>query len=133
MNVDEFFAGFEISRQIFDELNEAVGSLGAIEMRISKSQVAYVRARPFAWAWIPDRYLHGKHAPLVLSMALLERDDWPRWKEIVEPKPGRFTHHLELFSPGEVDAELFGRLQMAWQAAAPESRGPYPSEAQSAA
>lgn len=45
------------------------------------------------------------------------RDPSSRWKEIVEPKPGRFTHHLELNAPTAVDDEVCAWLMAAWSAA----------------
>ena len=59
----------------------------------------------------------GMAAPLVLTLALRRQDPSPRWKQIVEPYPGRFTHHLELFSPAEVDEEVENWLNEAWQLA----------------
>jgi hypothetical protein len=41
-----------------------------------------------------------------------------RWKQIVEPAPGRFTHHLELHTASEIDDEVRRWLQEAWEAAA---------------
>jgi hypothetical protein len=117
MTLDEFFAGREQSRQIFDDLREMVDTVGTVELRVTKSQVAFYRRKAFAWAWIPDRYLHGLHAPLVLTFSFRKRDLSPRWKEIVEPAPGRFTHHLELHSPAEIDDEVRAWLQEAWLAA----------------
>ena len=35
----------------------------------------------------------------------------------MEPYPGRFTHHLELFSLEEVDEEVENWLNEAWQLA----------------
>jgi hypothetical protein len=87
-------------------------------MRVSKSQIAFCRSKDFAWVWIPDRYLHGRPAPLVLSLSFAERNNSPRWKEIVEPYPGRFMHHLELRSEAEIDGEVKGWIREAWEAAA---------------
>lgn len=42
----------------------------------------------------------------------------PRWKEIVEPLPGRFVHHIELHSVVDIDDELCRWFQEAWEAAA---------------
>jgi hypothetical protein len=117
MTLDEFFAGYKDSRPIFEALREAIEELGPAEMRVTKSQVAFYRQTAFAWAWVPDRYLHGKHAPLVLTLSFRYRDSSPRWKEIVEPKPGRFTHHLELRGPADIDGEVCGWLRAAWEAA----------------
>jgi hypothetical protein len=67
---------------------------------------------------MPGTYLRGRHAPLVLTLSFRHRDPSPRWKEIVEPKPGRFTHHLELYSATDIDDEVCSWLQAAWEAAA---------------
>lgn len=34
-----------------------------------------------------------------------------------KPTPGRFTHHLELYSTADIDDEVRGWLQDAWTAA----------------
>lgn len=115
--VDEFFVGYEVSRPIFDALNETIARLGEIQVRATRSQVAFRRRRAFAWAWVPDRYLRPGHAPLVLSLSLPRRDGSPRWKEIVEPAPGRFMHHLELYAAPEIDEQVWEWLREAWEAA----------------
>lgn len=120
MELDEFFAGQEEARLLFDTLCRALDAVGPAEMRVTKSQVAFRRRRAFAWAWMPGRYLRGPVAPLVLTVALLHRDPSPRWKEIVEPAPGRFTHHLELRAAAEIDDEVRSWLQEAWAAAGPD-------------
>lgn len=110
MTLDDFFDGFEDSRPLFEALAEAIDSLGGAEMTVSKSQVAFSTRRAFAWAWVPDRYLGGGHAPLVLSVSLPRRDDSLRWKQVVEPAPGRIMHHLELQQPEDIDDEARGWL-----------------------
>ncbi len=112
--VDDFFGGHQASRSLFEALRRAVESAGPAEIRVTKSQIAFWRKRAFAWAWRPGQYLRGKTAPLVLTLALSRRDPSPRWKEIVEPAPGRFTHHLELTSESELDDEVLGWLREAW-------------------
>jgi hypothetical protein len=118
MTLDELFAGQEEARQIFEAVREAVEAVGPAEVRVTKSQVAFRRRQAFAWAWRPGAYLRGKHAPLVLTVGLRHREPSPRWKEVVEPTPGRFTHHLELRSAEEVDGEVCAWLREAWEAAA---------------
>lgn len=118
MTLDEFFAGYQDSRRVFDALHAAIGALGQSEIRVTKSQVAFQRRRTFAWAWVPDRYLRGGHAPLVLTMSSGKRDDSRRWKQVAEPAPGRFTHHLELWSSAEIDDEVISWLRQAWESAA---------------
>jgi hypothetical protein len=116
-SVERFFAARADSRRIFGAVERAVRRAGAAEVRATNSQVAFRRARAFAWAWIPGRYLAGERPPLVLSVALRRRDRSPRWKEVVEPRPGWFMHHLELERAKDVDAEVAGWLAEAWEAA----------------
>jgi hypothetical protein len=118
MEIDEFFAGRQESKEIFDALCKAILSLGSVKSRISKSQIAFQRRTTFAWAWTPDRYLRGKQAPLVLTIGLRHRDPSPRWKEVVKPAPGRFTHHLELYSVADIDNQIRAWLKEAWTEAA---------------
>lgn len=118
MTLDEYFAGHEESREIFEALRDAADSIGRAELRISKSQVAFVRRTAFARTWMPDVYLGSGHAPLVLTLSLRHRDASSRWKEVVEPSPGRFTHHLELRSAAEIDEQVRSWLREAWEAAA---------------
>ena len=122
MTLDEFFAGKEDSQWIFDCLHSAINALGPAQVRVTKSQVAFRRRKAFAWAWMPGAYLRGKHAPLVLTLSLQRYDSPPRWKEIVEPKPGRFTHHLELRSTADFDDEVCSWEREAWALAVLKGR-----------
>lgn len=117
MTLDEFFAGQKESRRVFDALYAEIMALGPADIHVTKSQVAFRRRVAFAWAWMPGMYLRGEQAPLVLTLSLRRRHPSPRWKEIVEPVKGRFTHHLELHSRGEIDAEVREYLREAWEAA----------------
>ncbi len=114
MTLDEYFHAYDESRRIFNVLQSMIGSAGPAEMRVTKSQVAFRRKKGFAWAWIPEKSLHRKAAPLVLSLAFRERDPSPRWKEVVEPYPGRFMHHLELYSAADLEVEVQAWLRAAW-------------------
>ncbi len=117
MDEDEFFAGYEQSRDLYASLKSGIEELGALRIRITKSQIAFYHRRAFAWAWIPARYLPHATALLVLSLSLHRRDPSPRWKEVVEPAAGHFMYHLELYSGEQLDAELQVRLQEAYHLA----------------
>lgn len=104
------------SSELLEHVRATIASLGPFTEQLTKSQVRFQADRPFAWAWAPGQYL-GKGAPLVLSLVLSDRDDSLRWKEIVEPSPGRFTHHLELHSVADVDQQVVDWLAAARRAA----------------
>jgi hypothetical protein len=114
MTLDEFFLGYENSRLLFEAVRSAIDTIGATKIRVSKSQIAFWRQKSVVRVWIPARYLHGNPAPLVLTLAFRYRDSSLRWKEIVEPAPGRFTHHLELHTIADLDDEVYNWLQIAW-------------------
>jgi len=118
MTVDEFFYGRNSSKYLFDCIHAMVNGIGPAEIRVTKSQVVFRRRKPFAWVWMPGKYLHGKVAPLVLTFVFDHRDPLLRWKEIVEPSPGHFTHHLELYSKSDIDDQVSAWLQYAWSMAA---------------
>lgn len=118
ITVDAFFSGQVQSKAIYEAVRRAIELIGPAEIRVSKSQVAFRRRKTFALVWMPEQYLHRKAAPLVLTLSFRFRDASPRWKEIVEPALGRFTHHLELNSAEEVDEEVQSWLKAAWAEAA---------------
>lgn len=117
MTPDEFFVGKPLPQTLFALVQHAVDVIGPARMAITKSQIAFWRRHAFAWLWMPDRYLRGHPAPLVLSVALPQHDQSSRWKEVVEPAPGRFMHHLELHDPTDIDSDVRSWLQLAWDAA----------------
>ncbi len=118
ITLEEFFAGRDpVSRDLYEALRGEIESLGDVGIRITKSQVAFGRRVAFAWAWMPGKYVRGDVAPLVLTVDLHRRDKSSRWKEIVEPRPGRFTHHLELRSTTQLDDEVRKWLREAWDGA----------------
>jgi hypothetical protein len=118
MTEDEFFAGHSESQMLFQVLCDEIDQIGPTERQVSKSQIAFRRRKAFAWVWRPGQYLRGQTAPLVLTFSFRYRDASPRWKEIAKPRPGYFTHHLELYSANDIDAEVAKWLQQAWKAAA---------------
>ena len=117
MTLDEFFKGMEASRPLYEALYAVVKSIGPVEVRVTKSQIAFRRRKAFAWTWVPGKYLRGKVAPLVLTLALTRREDSPRWKQVVEPVHGRFTHHLEIYTTNNIDEEVRDWLREAWMEA----------------
>ncbi len=112
--MDDFFADYQAARPLFAAVQRSIESLGPIDLHVTRSQIAFRRRKPFAWVWVPERYLRRKVAPLVLTVGLRRRDASPRWKQIVEPAPGRFTHHLELYAVEDLDDEVRGWLREAW-------------------
>jgi hypothetical protein len=117
MDVAGLFAGRNDALVIHNAVQDAIAGIGPTEMRVSKSQVAFYRNHPFAATWMPGKYLRREKAPLVLSIFLKRRDSSTRWKEVVAPAAGRFTHHVELKAAADVDEFIRQCLKEAWEGA----------------
>ncbi|WP_375713751.1 DUF5655 domain-containing protein [Sphingobium sp. BS19] len=117
VNESDYLGSDADARSIFSAIDSAVRAVGEADRRVSKSQIGFYRKYPFAAVWRPNQYLSGSHPPLVLSIFLQRRDRSLRWKEIVEPEPGRFTHHLEINGATEVDHQVREWLREAWTSA----------------
>jgi hypothetical protein len=113
MDPADFFTGDPVGTAVFDRVSAILRDLGQVEVRTSKSQVAFRRRRGFAYLWTPGRYLRRPTADVVLSIALPRRDDSPRFKEVAHPSPRVWMHHLELNDPDEVDDAVAGWLREA--------------------
>lgn len=118
MEAAEFFRGEPDALTICRAVEATIEGIGRAEARVSKGQVGFYRRHPFAATWKPSQYLAGDRPPLVLSIYHPTRDSCSRWKEVVEPSKGRFTHHLELWSERDVDEFVRSKMREAWQHAA---------------
>jgi hypothetical protein len=90
-----------------------------VEVRTTKSQVAFRRRRGFAFLWRPRMYQPSNPAEVVLSVATGEPIRSDRFKEVVQPRASVWMHHLELHSPDDLDEEVAGWLLQAADEAAP--------------
>ena len=86
---------------------------GPIEVRVSKSQVAFWRKRGFVYLWMPGQYLTHPGAEVVLSIALGRLVESARFKEVAHPTPAHWMHHLEIHDLADLDDEVAGWLREA--------------------
>lgn len=105
--------GLAVHRRVL----EIVAALGAVDVRVTRSQVSYRRRRAFAWTWLPGRWLRSPGAEVVLSISLARRDDSVRWKAVANPAPRRWMHHLEIHAAADLDDEVAAWLAEAWTGA----------------
>ena len=84
----------------------------AASVRVQKSQISFYGRHLFAMASLPRR---KKEEGLLLTLGLGRPLDSPRVAYQSEPYPGRFTLHIPLKSPAELDPELLAWLREAWE------------------
>jgi len=104
---------------LFEAVRRLVEALGPVQMRVSKTQVSFARARQFAWAWPPA--VASKKRPeqyIILSFSLARRVEDRRIVESVEPRPGRWTHHVIIEQERDLDPYVEAWLREAWDLAA---------------
>ncbi|HEX8966356.1 MAG TPA: DUF5655 domain-containing protein [Chloroflexota bacterium] len=103
MTPEEFFAGHDFGLSVFRKVSLLVKDFDDVSVRTSKSQVAFRRKRGFAYLWLPGQYLTKPSAEVVLSIALGRHDDSSRFKQVVQPAPNQWMHHLEIHELSQID------------------------------
>jgi hypothetical protein len=112
---EQVFADSPVGLEIYHRLVDQVADLDP-EVRTTKSQVALRRRTGFAYLWYPGRYVRSE-VPAVLSIALPERLESPRFKQVGRPSAHMWMHHLELHGPDDLDEEVQAWLRTAYDAA----------------
>lgn len=84
-------------------------------VKVQKTQITFSNRRVFACAsLLPVR--RAKDRPetcLTVTFGLNRRVDSPRIDAASEPYPGRWTHHVLIASPEEIDSQLMDWLREA--------------------
>lgn len=84
------------------------------EVKVAKTQITWKERYGFAFASLPLRRRKGwPEVCLIVSFGTGERLESPRILAAAEPYPGRWTHHVAVADPAEIDGELMGWLQEA--------------------
>lgn len=89
--------------------------LGDIRIKVQKSQISFYNKHMFLCVSFA-RVRKKKDCPpvyIVITLGLARRLDAPRIEIATEPYPGRWTHHLLLSDPAEVDEELLSWIREA--------------------
>lgn len=112
---EEVFAESPTGLAILHRLLELIADLD-VEVRVTRSQVALLHTTSFAYLWYPGRYVRSE-VPAVLSLALPDKQESQRFKQIVTPAAHVWMHHLELTGPDDLDDEVLGWVRAAYREA----------------
>lgn len=84
-------------------------------LKVTKTQISLRNRYVFAAVSLPWRKLKGWPGKYVLvSFGLGRKLEDPRIIQAVEPYPGRWTHHVLLEKPEDVDGQLMDWLDQAY-------------------
>lgn len=113
MRADEllFFSSAAWALPMYEALEEAVlAACPAAQVLVQKSQIAFACPRRFAFVSLRGR-------KFIVTFGLGERVDDSRIMQAVEPYPGRWTHHVQVTSPRQVDDQLLAWICQAYDLA----------------
>lgn len=116
MTPDDYFGECRLGAEAFAVVSEVLKPR-PVDVRTTKSQVAFRRRRGFAYLWLPGRYLSNPGTEVVLSIALDRRLGSERFKEVAHPSTRIWQHHLEIHDVSDIDHEVAGWLQEAYERA----------------
>lgn len=118
MDLERLFAKDPMMFSLYQALENRIAEwFPDATIQVQKSQVSFCAPRPFCMAWPPRRRMIPGRPPhyLMVTFGLRHPEDSPRIVQRVEPYPGRWTHHLPVETPEELDAELYQWLFAAYQ------------------
>lgn len=118
MTSDEilFFESFPqmlpVYQKLRDQLKEQYPDL---DIGVQRTQISLRNRHVFAVVSLPRRRVKGRPEQyLLISFGLSYRKESGRIEEAVEPYPNRWTHHVVVERPEEIDEELLEWLDEAY-------------------
>ena len=109
---DKMPAMLPVYARLREQLEAAYPDLG---IRVGKSQISFRNRYGFAAASLPWRRVKGWPAEyLLVTFGLARRLDDPRIAQAVEPYPNRWTHHVLVQTPEEVNETLLRWIDEAY-------------------
>ncbi len=111
-----FFNGHPGLLPIYGLLRERLTAVYPdLTVKVSKTQISFRNKHLFAMASLPWRRVKGwPEEYLLVSFGLDGEKCSPRIAQAVEAYPGRWTHHVAVTGPSEIDGELLGWIDEAY-------------------
>ena len=118
MNTDTllFFEGHLDALPHYENLEERIVSeIDDVRIKVQKSQISFYNKHMFACVSFA-RVRKKKDCPesyIVVTLGLEHKAESSRIDIATEPYPNRWTHHLLISEPDEIDEELMGWIKEA--------------------
>ena len=115
LSVDLLFMKQPELLPLYLEIERAVRDrLGDFEVVVQKSQITWKGPGSFAALWLPRWKRPDGRIYVGLSFFLEFQVESPRIPYSTEPYPNRWTHHVVLDKPEQIDGQLLSWLREAW-------------------
>ena len=97
-----------LEKRILDEIED-------VRIKVQKTQISFYNKHLFACVSFARVRKKSECPPvyIVVTFGLQHQMESPRIEIVTEPYPNRWTHHLLISEPGEVDDELMGWIKEA--------------------
>lgn len=125
-----YFEAHPKALPLYEEVRERIlGCFPDARINVQKSQIKYSSTRGFAYIWLPPLKVRGRPEEyIVLSFILDRKMEHPRIEEAAKVRSDRWTHHIILSDPLQIDDEILAWLKQAMtladrKAAAEERNG----------
>ena len=111
-----FFQGEPQALLVYQALEERIlRELLQVSLKVHKTQISFSSKHGFAYASLPRFSRKAQpRARLILTLGLSHRLEHPRIWQATEPYPRRWTHHVILEAPEDVDDELMAWIKEAY-------------------
>ena len=107
-----FFAGKPEEQALYALFrSRLLTEVGEAHIQVSKTQITFSGKYGFAFVSHPRR---KKDQGILVSFGLFHRQESDRIQYASEPYPNRWTHHMLVQTPEEIDDELIGWIQEAY-------------------
>lgn len=104
-----FFEDRGSALALYEKLEgEILSRVEGVRVKVSKTQIAFSQKRGFTCvSFLPARKAALRSKDFItVTFGLGYRKDSPRIDAATEPYPGRWTHHVTVNAPCEIDEEL---------------------------
>lgn len=111
-----FFAKLPSMLSVYQTLRDRLtADYPETQFKVTKTQISFRNRYVFAMASLPWRKVKGwPKEYLLVSFGLAYEKKSPRIVQAVEAYPNRWTHHVLLTGPQQVDQELMGWIGEAY-------------------
>lgn len=113
--IEGLFSGRPEALKLFYVVKQYIESLGPVKIEAMKTQVSFGVKTKFAWVWLPQLWI-GKRPEnsITLTFCIGRHIIHDRIAESVEPRPGRWTHHVIIENEADFDENVREWLREAY-------------------
>lgn len=105
--VEGLFNERQAAYVLFGVVRVYIESLGSISVEAPKTQVSFGTKSRFAWVWLPQMWIKKqKDSSITIAFDLDHQVQHSRIKSSVEPRPGRWTHHVVIEKESDFNTDV---------------------------